>query len=367
MGDKMDKSKKQFLQLLRVSLFGGDLEFQDNENIKWDEIYELSEIHKVIPMIYEVICNLESFQNYDEKLQDQWQSMSNTTSFGQMHKTNRFLALYKELAKKNIRPIILKGLTLSLIYPNEYKRNYMNEEMLIKEEDLEECEQILVSNGFERKVAKEGKEGIYIYHCDSTGLFLHIHTCLFDDNIKFEEVSKDIFENVWEDEDGVVLNINGVDIHTLSIDKHLLYIIFSAINDLKNNSMRIRQICDIIMYINSYHYKINWNFIWRKISNIGLENLLVDFLQIGIEELGLNEGKITYPRKKSSYNINTIYLLEEILGGGFYGNWEEEYLDNELDDELLDEVDYFDTLLEEKNYNSFFKKSRLLLNKVFAL
>lgn len=125
------------------------------------------------------------------------------------------------------------------------------------------------------------------------------------------------FQGVFDDSEKVI--INNVTINTFSLDKHFLYVICHAMKHFVSSGIGIRQICDIVMYINKYYDKINWNYIWQEVSNFGYETLFVNFLQIGIDYLGLDEKKITYAKNKNKYYINTKNLLEDIIDGGIYG------------------------------------------------
>ena len=87
----------------------------------------------------------------------------------------------------------------------------------------------------------------------------------------------------------------------------------------KFNEAGIRQICDISMYINNHYENINWNYIWKEITNLGYDTLLVNLLQIAIDRLGLDENKIVYEKDKSNYYVNTDDLIEDIMEGGIYG------------------------------------------------
>ena len=63
----MEKFNLQFLDLLKSSLNNGTYEggYIDSQDLK--QIYRLSEIHHVLPMIYSALHNEECFKNADEE------------------------------------------------------------------------------------------------------------------------------------------------------------------------------------------------------------------------------------------------------------------------------------------------------------
>ena len=126
-----------------------------------------------------------------------------------------------------------------------------------------------------------------------------------------------IFSTVFDDSDTVT--INNVEINTFSLDEHLLYVICHAMKHFVSCGTGIRQVCDITMYINKYDNQINWDYIWKEITSLGYDTLFMNFLQIGIDYLGLEESKIMYNQNKDKYYINTENLIQDIMDGGVYG------------------------------------------------
>ena len=132
---------------------------------------------------------------------------------------------------------------------------------LVNKEDLQTCLDILEKNGLERVLSEEDDADVYHYFCNRTGLHLELHTHLFGKGKSAYSHMNNIFTDVFEDAD--IININGVEVSTFSLDKHFLYVICHAIKHFVGCGTGIRQLCDICMYIEVYYNKINWNYIWN--------------------------------------------------------------------------------------------------------
>ena len=125
----MEKFNLQFLDLLKSSLNNGTYEggYIDSQDLK--QIYHLSEIHHVLPMIYSALHNEECFKNTDEEFKRMFKQVALRLVVSQIQRSNRFLELYKILQKENIEMIVNKlGYTM---------REFINEYLHIKKNILD--------------------------------------------------------------------------------------------------------------------------------------------------------------------------------------------------------------------------------------
>ena len=300
----MKETYEDFLQLLKASINKSKVKIN---NVNWQSILQLSNIHKVLPLVYEALYKSEEFKNTDKDFQKYLKTTSMQIIYNQIQRSERFLQIYEEFNKAGLKILVFKGIILRQLYPIPDERISGDEDLLIKKEDLKKAEEILKSKDMDRILSKEEEEDVYHYFCKKTGLHLELHTRLFGNSSEIYKKMEKTFQGVFDDSEKVI--INNVTINTFSLDKHFLYVICHAMKHFVSSGIGIRQICDIVMYINKYFDKINWNYIWQEVSNFGYETLFVNFLQIGIDYLGLDEKKITYAKNKNKYYINTKNLL----------------------------------------------------------
>ena len=307
----------QLLKMIKGSLKSEVADLLEDENIDWNEILKLSSEHKIVPMVYESVNKTEKFQSLEPEMKNIWKSYAMQNIYSQVQRSNRFLHIYNEFNKANIKVLVFKGIILRELYPIPDERVSGDEDMLVNKEDLETCLDILEKNGLERVLSEEDDADVYHYFCNKTGLHLELHTHLFGKGKSAYSHMNNIFTDVFEDAD--IININGVEVSTFSLDKHFLYVICHAIKHFVGCGTGIRQLCDICMYLEVYDNKINWNYIWKEIEALEYDTLFANLLQVGIDHLGLDENKVEYGKDKGNYYINTCDLIEDIMEGGIYG------------------------------------------------
>ena len=322
MGVKMKKTNLEFLSLLKSSLKN---EKYDGEKIDFEDlvyIYKMSEIHHVVPMIYNAAYNEDFFKECDANFQAMFKSSAFRYIFSQIQRTNHFLEVYKKLSEKNIKILVFKGIIFRNMYNNPDDRISSDEDILIKKEDYEKVKEFFLSEGFE--FIDKGEECAYF--SKSTGLCIEVSTSLFSHESKAYGHLNKLFEDVFEK--SIKINIDKIDILTLSHEQHLIYIVFHNMKHFLTGGFGIRQVADFSKYIETYGEYINWEKFWLDLKDLNYDTFALNLIEISLKYLGFNDDKITYPdnitsfdelKNSQKYYINSESLINDILDAGVFG------------------------------------------------
>lgn len=318
----MEKTNLEFLSLLKSSLKN---EKYDGEKIDFEDlvyIYKMSEIHHVVPMIYNAAYNEDFFKECDANFQAMFKSSAFRYIFSQIQRTNHFLEVYKKLSKKNIKILVFKGIIFRNMYNNPDDRISSDEDILIKKEDYEKVKEFFLSEGFE--FIDKGEECAYF--SKSTGLCIEVSTSLFSHESKAYGHLNKLFEDVFEK--SIKINIDKIDILTLSHEQHLIYIVFHNMKHFLTGGFGIRQVADFSRYIETYGEYINWEKFWSDLKDLNYDTFALNLIEISLKYLGFNDDKITYPdnitsfdelKNSQKYYINSESLINDILDAGVFG------------------------------------------------
>lgn len=318
----MEKTNLEFLSLLKSSLKN---EKYDGEKIDFEDlvyIYKMSEIHHVVPMIYNAAYNEDFFKECDANFQAMFKSSAFRYIFSQIQRTNHFLEVYKKLSEKNIKILVFKGVIFRNMYNNPDDRISSDEDILIKKEDYEKVKEFFLSEGFE--FIDKGEECAYF--SKSTGLCIEVSTSLFSHESKAYGHLNKLFEDVFEK--SIKINIDKIDILTLSHEQHLIYIVFHNMKHFLTGGFGIRQVADFSKYIETYGEYINWEKFWSDLKDLNYDTFALNLIEISLKYLGFNDDKITYPdnitsfdelKNSQKYYINSESLINDILDAGVFG------------------------------------------------
>ena len=318
----MKKTNLEFLSLLKSSLKN---EKYDGEKIDFEDlvyIYKMSEIHHVVPMIYNAAYNEDFFKECDANFQAMFKSSAFRYIFSQIQRTNHFLEVYKKLSEKNIKILVFKGIIFRNMYNNPDDRISSDEDILIKKEDYEKVKEFFLSEGFE--FIDKGEECAYF--SKSTGLCIEVSTSLFSHESKAYGHLNKLFEDVFEK--SIKINIDKIDILTLSHEQHLIYIVFHNMKHFLTGGFGIRQVADFSKYIETYGEYINWEKFWSDLKDLNYDTFALNLIEISLKYLGFNNDRITYPdnitsfdelKNSQKYYINSESLINDILDAGVFG------------------------------------------------
>ena len=242
--------------------------------------------------------------------------------FSQIQRTNHFLEVYKKLSEKNIKILVFKGIIFRNMYNNPDDRISSDEDILIKKEDYEKVKEFFLSEGFE--FIDKGEECAYF--SKSTGLCIEVSTSLFSHESKAYGHLNKLFEDVFEK--SIKINIDKIDILTLSHEQHLIYIVFHNMKHFLTGGFGIRQVADFSKYIETYGEYINWEKFWSDLKDLNYDTFALNLIEISLKYLGFNDDKITYPdnitsfdelKNSQKYYINSESLINDILDAGVFG------------------------------------------------
>ena len=297
----------------------------DGEKIDFEDlvyIYKMSEIHHVVPMIYNAAYNEDFFKECDANFQAMFKSSAFRYIFSQIQRTNHFLEVYKKLSEKNIKILVFKGIIFRNMYNNPDDRISSDEDILIKKEDYKKVKEFFLSEGFE--FIDKGEECAYF--SKNTGLCIEVSTSLFSHESKAYGHLNKLFEDVFEK--SIKINIDKIDILTLSHEQHLIYIVFHNMKHFLTGGFGIRQVADFSKYIETYGEYINWEKFWSDLKDLNYDTFALNLIEISLKYLGFNDDKITYPdnitsfdelKNSQKYYINSESLINDILDAGVFG------------------------------------------------
>ncbi|MGM9532839.1 nucleotidyltransferase domain-containing protein [Intestinibacter sp.] len=318
----MQKVNLQFLNLLKASLKDQTYE---GEEIGFNDliyIYKLSEIHHVVPMIYNAVYSQDFFQKQEDGFKAMFKSMAFKLIFSQIQRTSRFLELYKKLREENVKFLVFKGIIFRNMYNNPDDRMSADEDIVVCAEDYDRVKEILTGEGLE--FIDKGEECAYF--CSNTGLCIEVSKSLFSEDSKAYGHLNDLFDDIFEK--SIEIDVDGVAISTLSHQQHLIYIVFHNMKHFLTGGFGIRQVADFFKYIESYGEFIDWEMFWSDLKKLNYDTFALNLIDISLKYLGFDDSKVVYPdehyrfedlKKSGKYYINSDALISDILDAGVFG------------------------------------------------
>lgn len=314
-GIQLDIQTENFLSILKTAIHGEPISLHQPADYR--EILAIAKSHNLHPLVGEVLCGWSDFvssQEYDRTV-----SVVISQTGAQMMRTNVFLELYRALAEKGIRPIVMKGIVCRQLY-GEYcdHRPSADEDILVQKGEFEKVQKVMLSYGFrlereETEITEKQLEELQeiTFYDDASGLYIEVHTNPIGREIDLRREMNDCFADVFDEPRS--LTIEGTEILTMNHTDHFLFLILHAFKHMMTSGFGIRQVLDILLYQEQFMGEIAWPYIYRQLKKIGAEEFYADLISIGNRYLGFS---LTSPFKPNCPDI----LLEDLMGNGVFGN-----------------------------------------------
>lgn len=319
-----EKIELLFLEALKASLnntrVNWEVEISQDE---WKRLFQLSEIHNVLPMIYEAVYSCHAISTCDRALMLQNKRMVLMQVMTQTMKSAEFLALFKNLKDAGIRPCVVKGIVCRSIYPNPDHRISNDEDVFIPEEQFEMCHKEMLAQGMVLAIPNQNIYDDYevSYRKPGSNLYIEIHKHLFAP----DEAAYSEFNGYF---DGIHDKLISMDIENYSVDsmphtEHLFFLICHAFKHFLHGGFGIRQVCDILLYARTFSEKIDWKKIFENSCNIAAQQFVASMIVIGDKYLGLPKEDYQLTQQwKELLTIDESMMLKDLLDSGIFGNSE---------------------------------------------
>ena len=313
----MESIQMLFLEALKAAL--------ENRQVEWKEglqpqdgltLLRMASTHQILPMIYEAVypC-LETGQEVAYYKKSTIQSVTLQTI-----KTSEFLSLFRHLSAAGVTPCVVKGVVCRSLYPNPDYRLSGDEDVLIPPEQFSRCHAAMLEYGMTAAAPEEDLDHAYEvpYGKKGSPLYIELHKSLFPpDSSAYGEMNR-FFEGA--EQRMISLNIQGTPVTTLGYTDHFLYLICHAFKHFLHSGFGIRQVCDIVLFANSYGGQIDWDWVLACCREIHAERFAATLFRIGRKYLTFDPEKACYPAAWQELEADETAMLEDLLDSGIYGD-----------------------------------------------
>lgn len=306
----MNERNLIFLNILSCALKGEtarDLERLSEQD--WQELIRLAQIHKVLPLVYEA-AHRQMPQARQVKVQVRRQVLLQTL------KTEAFFRLNRHLQEAGVKPLVVKGIVCRSLYPKPELRPSSDEDLLIAPEEFERCQAAMAAF----PMTPQGGEDAYEipYRQEGSPLYIELHRQLFPPESQAYGDWNRFFADVHTRP--VCQEIQGAQVYTLPPTDHMFYLICHAFKHFLHSGFGIRQVCDIVMYANTWGAQIDWDQVLENCCQIRAEVFAATLLYIGEAYLNLDPENGGCGERWLALRTEEGPMLEDLLSAGVFGS-----------------------------------------------
>lgn len=311
----MEQADLLFLKLFRAALKGEKADpGQEVTDAQWKRIFDLAAAHHVLPMIYEAAspAQVPGVMRYKHAALQMVML--------QAQKTCAFLEVYQALREAQLHPLVVKGIVCRSLYPKPDLRLSTDEDLLIPQQEVLRCRQVLQEQGLTPAGQQADPEAEYEIPYTRSGsmVYIELHKSLFPPEGEAYGEWNRFFAAVHERPEE--LTIDGTTLLTMQPTDHLFYLICHAFKHFLHSGVGIRQAADIALFANRYGSRVDWQYILEGCRQIHAEKFTAALLRIGEKYLTFDPDKADYPEVWRRIHVDERALLMDLIDAGVYGS-----------------------------------------------
>lgn len=292
----------QMLQALNRSVFGNEYKGTESEA---DSVYALASEQGVFSLVYPVLCKDNSDANA------KWEMLFLRIVAINEKKMYCLKTVLENMKKAGVEVCVLKGASVASVYYMPECRASGDVDLYISEKDEKTAMKVMSDMGMDVLPRKNGSH--HFEARDKNGGLFEVHISLFSemlDDIVFQNkfsVSEPFVKT--EMKDGTVIN-------SLGIQDNLNFLTAHLIKHFVKEGCGIRQITDLLAYINYYRDKIDFEKYFSLLDEIKFEKFVKNILGIGVKYFGLQFDSFETELSDK--------ILNDVENGGNFGFGDEE-------------------------------------------
>ncbi|MGM9698678.1 MAG: nucleotidyltransferase family protein [Prevotella sp.] len=306
----MDIIERNFMRLLRSGTFGDNEIAEPMSHWKWRRLFQMSLMHGVSALVYDGIKKRsdELYVNIPYDLRLLWQQNTKEIET-ENHRVNNLTAeLFQIFKKEQLRPIILKGQAIALLYPNPDHRTGGDCDIFFPYEP-----QALKADAWAQENGKvaEGQDRYTVPYTWKGMAVENHHRMQRLTNVWLNKRLQSIIESEIRCCDSSYVNIDDTRIETLPPTLNLLIEITRIARYILNDGVRLKQLIDLGMMLRTIGAKVDFVKLQEWINRLHLQRIATLEASLLIELFGFSEDEL--PFFMSRYASDITYIAEELL------------------------------------------------------
>ncbi|MCX8128616.1 MAG: nucleotidyltransferase family protein [Clostridia bacterium] len=307
----MDVNQKIIIDLLSCVLRKRVPDESIVKGAEWNALWKEARAHDISAMLYPALKNLTAFKKQSKELQDKWQRSALVAASMQSYCFMEIVRVFEAFKENGISVIALKGLILRKLYPQPELRTMGDADILVHNEDLGRVRDLLTTMGY----TPDSDNEVHIHFNHPNCLPIEVHWSLI--NERFVKGAEKWEKTVWEN--SVPADGLGGSALMLSLEDHILHLCLHMAVHIMHSGFGLRQLCDLVLLIESASKDIDWDLFCQKAKFCRLERFTWAILQVCSKFFNL---EVPEPVKKLTHGDSKyIQLLEyDVFSSGTYGN-----------------------------------------------
>lgn len=304
---------ENFMYLLKECLYNQKNTEIESRSYDWNFLYKIAAKNNIAGIIYSTLAKSEIWNVIPSPIRFVWERDVKNNILKEAKKYFAIKLILEKSKNEDIKLVFFKGCILANLYPQYLLRISGDTDIFVYERDLPKAVDLLERIGY-KKDEEHSKENVQVYHSAEFLHLIELHTCLWED---YEGPKMTLLEkmDLTEEKSLISINVCGMDLLTLGYTEHLIYQMFHIIKHFSLETIGIRYLVDITLYIRQYYDKIDLKVFWDKMNLLGYSSFCYSFFELCIQYLDLEQEILEFAGQVQAADKNELLWDMITLGG----------------------------------------------------
>ena len=306
----MTSAESQYFALLRAALW--DTPVAIDGAIDWQRVMSLAQFHANSVLVSDVALRLPNEQQPDADLRLQMQYTMRTNLFRQLNLKQILLSAVKLLREHDIEPVLLKGFSLALLYPNPSLRQFGDIDLFVGLDRFHEaCALMRTLPGGYNWGGEVDAGHHYNIEFGEYPMEIHRVSTDVDDPAEYAIYSQIEHDGLVEHRQQV--DFEGFEVTIPSKEFMVFFTFFHAWHHFLTTGVGWRQISDMAMTLHAYYGQLDNDKLRRWLADMHLMQPWQTFGWLMVNCLGLPEAEMPFYDAACRRRAQKLYrrIMEE--------------------------------------------------------
>ncbi len=313
----MTCAQELFVRAARAAMRAESVEIAGKMELsQWEEFFALCRSHKLLPAALTAVCSCPQFRELPAEERSALVAEATRQVASQTQRSFGICSLSARAQQRGLKHLVMKGIACRSLYPRPDERPSADEDLLV--EDFEGWCGFLQEEGFRFQNPGAEPERDFEIGFLRGGEYIELHRKPFAPDSPVMGKFNAQFEGSVERARPLETELGSIPV--MEPGEHLLYLLLHAYKHFIHSGFGLRQLCDIVLWVEKYGPEIEWEKVLKALENLGLRHFAAAVFQLGKAQLGLHVEKANLPTELFWEKAPCAELLEDMLSGGIYGS-----------------------------------------------
>lgn len=300
----MSVAETQYFALLRSALWDTPLVIEGG--VEWDAVMRIAKHHATNVLLSGVATQMTGDNRPSDSMLSDMQSAIRINFINHLQLRRILASAVKLLQDHNIKPVLLKGFGLAMLYPNPHLRQFGDIDLFVGLDDFHEACKLLRNLPGSYNWREEVDSGRH-YNIEFGQYPMEVHRVSADFSGRKDLAVYEPIEREGLCENAQRVDFEGLELMIPSKEFMVFYTFYHAWHHFLTTGVGWRQISDVAETLHAYHGQLDSDKLYQWITSMHLLKPWQTFGYLMVDRLGLPVDEMPFYKVSCRRRANKLF------------------------------------------------------------